>query len=53
MDFEHELMLAEASELSEFLDSEGVRRFTDDTCESQLSLIERVKMYAIMNSNKY
>lgn len=52
MDFEHELMAAEALELSEFLDSEGVRRFIDDTCESQLSLIERVQLYATM-TNKY
>ena len=53
MDFEHELMAAEGFELSEFLDSEGVRSFTDDTCESRLSLIERVQLYATMKSNKY
>ena len=50
---EHELAAAEASELHEYLDTQGVRRFVDDTCQVRLSLIERVQMYVIMSKNQY
>jgi hypothetical protein len=53
MNLEQELRAAEALELSEFLDAQGVRRFVDDTCEVELTLIERVQMYVIMSNDTY